>query len=362
MNTFPPPLQQIDRVFVRFNGRKYLYFGGCDYFRLSSEPAVERALKGGLRRFGLNVAASRKTTGNHEVYGRLEKSLCTFFDTPAALLVPNGYLTNLAAAQGLAGEFSHVLFDERSHSSLLDAVPFFGCPAIRFAHRSPESLVSVIERIGRDCHPILLTDGMFSHDGSVAPLKAYQKKLPTGAGMLIDDAHGAGVLGKNGRGTVEYESIRGRNVIQSITLSKAFGVYGGAILGAPTVIRKIAQRSRLMTGSTPLPLPLASASLAAVRTLASNKRSRTRLHKNINYVKSRLKDCVAATPGPILAVVPRNRLHASALSRALLKAGIFPSFVQYPGGPETGYFRFAISSEHTRPQLDRLICVLLAAR
>src|SRR5882724_10113 len=127
-----PPLQQVGRTFVRFGKKKLSYFGGCDYFRLSSDPRVLKAFRDGLKTFGMTVAASRSTTGNHELYELLELRLAKFFDAPAALLLSSGYLTNLAVAQALAGTVSHALLDERAHASLVDAAQFLDCPIIKF--------------------------------------------------------------------------------------------------------------------------------------------------------------------------------------------------------------------------------------
>src|SRR6266540_5120716 len=164
MNPLAAPLQQMDRTFVRYRGRKLSYFGGCDYFRLSSHPAVVAALCAGLKANGLNVAASRNTTGNHVLYEKLEELLADFFAVPDAVLLSNGYATNIVVAQTMAGSFSHVLIDERAHASLRDAVTFFERPVIRFFHRDPESVARVVQRIGLKSRPVLLTDGMFSHD------------------------------------------------------------------------------------------------------------------------------------------------------------------------------------------------------
>ncbi|HWW02636.1 MAG TPA: pyridoxal phosphate-dependent aminotransferase family protein [Candidatus Acidoferrum sp.] len=362
--TEPAPLQQIDRTYVRFRGRKLSYFSGCDYFRLSSRPGVIAALQAGARRFGLNVAASRLTTGNHALYGELERRLARFFGAPDALLVSSGYLTNLVVAQALAGNFSHALLDDQSHPSLADAARFLECPVLRFRHLDPDSVAASVRRCGPGASLLLLTDGMFSHNGSVAPLAAYLKALPRDGVMLVDDAHAAGVLGKRGRGSLEHDGVSRSRIIQTITLSKAFGAFGGAILGTAALRRRIIDRSPMLIGSTPPPLPLANAALRAVRILSSDKRLRFRLAHNANYLKNALRAAgllVADTPGPLVALVPERPQQAARLKAALLAAGIFPPFIKYPGGPAQGYFRFVISSEHTRRQLDRLIRVLAKA-
>jgi 7-keto-8-aminopelargonate synthetase-like enzyme len=354
------PLQQIDRSFVLHRGRKLSYFAGCDYFRLSSHPEILRALRAGLDRFGLNVAASRKTTGNHALYGQLEQKLAEFFAVEAAVLFSNGYMTNLAVAQAMAGEFTHALIDERSHGSLSDAAKLLDCPVLRFNHRDPASAASAARQAGRKAKLVLLTDGLFSHSGEVAPLDEYLRFLPTSTTLLVDDAHGAGMLGRAGRGTTEFLGVPERRVIRTITLSKAFGVYGGAVLGSREGRKKIVARSRLFVGNTPLPLPLAAAALVSLEILRTDSRLRRRLVFNTSYVKAALREAdfpVNDGPGPIVPFIPRNDRETARLSKELIAAGIHPPFINYLGGVADGYFRFAISSEHTPQQLDALVKV-----
>ena len=175
----------------------------------------------------------------------------------------------------------------------------------------------------------------------------------------MDDAHGAGVLGKSGQGALEHAGVSRRRIIQTITLSKAFGIYGGAILGTARLREKIFCRSRMFIGSTPLPLPLANAALQSVTLLKSDKKFRQRLIANALYVKSAMRSAgfVLDTPGPIVPLIPESASQVPRLKRALMEAGIYPPFTKYPGAPASGYFRFVISSEHTRAQLDRLIQV-----
>jgi 7-keto-8-aminopelargonate synthetase-like enzyme len=358
----PEPLQQVDRTCVRHRSRKLAYFSGCDYFRLASHPAVLKAAHDGLKTFGLNVAASRLTTGNHKIYQTLEKELANFFDADNALLLPSGYMTSLAVAQALAGYFSHALVDERAHPALLDAANLLDCPVLKFKHRDESIFAQAIARCGPGSRPIVLTDGIFSHDGSVAPLKAYLKHLPKDGLILVDDAHGAGVLGKTGKGSLEAEGVSRRRIVQCITLSKAFGAYGGAILGTPALRKQILERSRLFVGSTPLPLPLASAAVHSAKILKADKTLRCRLIQNTNYVKTALREAgfkIPQTPGPIVPLHFKNESEVTALRKDLLAAKIFPPFINYPGGPAKGYFRFVISSEHSRAQLDDLLEVLM---
>ena len=353
--------QQIGRTYVRWRGRKLSYFGGCDYFRLASHPRVLRAVETGVRKFGLGVSASRRTTGNHVLYLQLEKELARFFGAEAALLVSGGYVTGQVATQALAGEFTHALMDEYSHLALLDAVQVPGCPVIRFKHADAIDLGRRLRQLGRNARPIVLTDGMFAYNGSTAPLAAYLKLLPARGLLLVDDAHGAGTLGRTGKGTVEVEGVSRRQVIQCVTLSKAFGVYGGALLCSQKMREHIVAHSHLFTGSTPLPLPLAYAALEALRVLKTDKGLRRRLRANVQYVRQALRKAgidVPDTPGPVVSIFPKSPREAAQLKQQLLAAGILPPYLNYPGGPVKGYFRFVISSEHSRGQLGGMVRAL----
>lgn len=354
------PLQQLNRTYVRQSRRTLSYFGGCDYFRLASHPKILKAVGEGLRRYGLNVAASRMTSGNHEIYLRLERELASFFAAPAALLTSTGYITNLVVAQSLAGQFSHALMDERAHAALQDAAQLLNCPVLAFQHRDVASFATALQRCGPGARPVVLTDGMFSHDGSVAPLRAYLRLLPRDGLLIVDDAHGAGTLGETGRGTVEFDGIRRDRVVQNITLSKAFGVYGGAILCSEK-LRKRFTSSRLFVGSTPLPLPLAFAAVQSLQILRRDRSLRRRLTANTKFIKSALWEAgfsLPEFPGPIIPLHFHEATLIMRLKRALLAADILPPFIQYHGAPAMGYFRFVISSEHTPRQLEELVGVL----
>lgn len=359
------PLQQLDRTFVLNRGRKLSYFAGCDYFRLSSHSAVLEALREGLDKFGLNVSASRRTTGNHPLYEELESALAAFFGVEAAVLLSSGYSANLAAAQALSGAgFTHALLDERAHASLFDASSMLRCaaPLQTFAHRDAERAAVAVQHLGKTARPILLTDGLFSHSGQIAPLDEYLGALSKSVTLLVDDAHGAGTIGRRGGGTLEFLGAHSPRVIQTITLSKAFGVYGGAVLGTRKLCETIVNASRFFTGNTPLPLPLANAALTSLKLLRSDKTLRRRLAFNAAYVKAALAGTAWEPPdgpGPIVPILPRHARERARLERRLLEADIHPPFIRYPGN-ERGYFRFVISSEHSPAQLDALVEALQA--
>jgi 7-keto-8-aminopelargonate synthetase-like enzyme len=356
------PLQQSGRTHIVWRGRKLLYFAGCDYFRLSRHPEVVRATRRACREIGLNVSASRCTTGNHIVYQTLERALAAFFRAPAAVLLPTGYMGDLAVAQALSGHFTHALIDVRSHGCLGTAARLLACPLITFAHRNAEDLACAIQQCGPRSRILILTDGMFSHDGSAAPLREYLALLPAEGMILVDDAHGAGVLGKNGRGVLEQCGVDRRRIIQTITLSKALGAYGGAVLATRELRDKIMGTSNGFAGATPVPLPFAAAARVSLQLLSAHPEWRARLFENADFVKTALRVHgipLPETPGPIIPLPVCSPTEAAQLRRALLAEEIFPSFIHYPGGPASGYYRFVLSSAHTRQHLRQLTAVLI---
>lgn len=367
MHELPATLEMVDRTYVRSGGRgrRLAYFGGCDYFRLASDPAVVAAACAAARRYGLGVAASRRTTGNHPLYEELEAALAKFFGADGALLVGSGYVTGMAVAQACLEGFSDVLVDDRSHRCVADVAPLLGGRVQEFAHRNAGDLAARVAGLAGDGRVVVVTDGMFAHDGSVAPLGEYRRVLPKGAWLLVDDAHGAGVLGARGRGTPEATGAGRRELIQLITLSKAFGAAGGAVLGPRGLLAEIVQRSAVFVASTPPPLPLAAAALTALERLRLEPDLRSRLAANSALLKRGLRDAgwpVEATPGPVAAVLPRSAREAATMKRQLLANDVFPPFIRYPGGPDTGYFRCAVSSEHTADQIGRLVAGLQLRR
>jgi 7-keto-8-aminopelargonate synthetase-like enzyme len=361
MTGLAEPLEQIDGTRVLSHGRKLVYFGGCDYFRLSRHPEVLAALRDGLKRLGLNVAASRMTTGNHPIYGRLEAELAGFFDAPRAVLFSNGYITAQAVAQSLAGEFTHLLIDEQAHAGLKDATLFARARVLTFRHRDPGDLARIVRRLGPEARVILFTDGLFAQSGTVAPVRQYRDVLPRNAWILVDDAHAAGVLGGNGRGTPEFAGIGRERLIQTITLSKAFGLYGGAVLCDRQTARRILAGSRFFVGNTPLPLPFVHAAGVALRLLNPGSTLRKQLHERTALIKSSLRDSGIPhmdSPGPTLSLGGLSPRERARLSIRLLEAGIFPSYIHYPGGPGAGYFRFAWATAHSLQQVETLAGVL----
>lgn len=350
------------RVFVKAGRRRLLYFGGCDYFRLASDPRVAQTLKTGLAQYGLNVAASRVTTGNHPLYAQAERAIARFFGVESALLCSTGYVAGLTAIEGWRDRFTQALVDEQAHPCLAAGAQLANHPITRFRHGDAASLKTALGRLPSGARPLVITDGVFANDGFIPPLDRYLDHLPPQGWLLVDEAHAAGVLGKNGRGASALLGTQDPRVLRTCTFSKAFGVYGGAVLGNSDAIREIASRSHTFAGSTPLPLPLVTALLESLRLVRSDRGLRTRLTANTTWLKRSLADAgLTVSPGPAPIVSLTTTEHTAAvLKTRLAAAGIYPSFIRYPGGGAGGHFRFAISSEHTVEHLKRLAQVLAA--
>jgi 8-amino-7-oxononanoate synthase len=352
----PEAIEPITATQVRWRGKILNYFAGCDYLGLSHEPELVHAIQKGAGEHGINAAASRKTTGNRPIYGRTEIQIARYFGAKKAVLVSNGYLTNLTVAQATTGTFKTAIIDERSHASLQDALTLLGAKVIRFKHLDPADLQSRISAEIRNEQTVLITDGMFAHSGEIAPLKKYRRLLGPKVWLWVDDSHAGGVLGERGGGSVELSGISRMNVIQTVTFSKGFGCYGGAILCSGKLAENIFARSRIVSGNTPIPPMLAAGILRALK-LANSKR-RKMLFANIILFCELLGRSTSRIMGPIFPFHPGSGEEADRLRNELLTAGTYPPFIQYPGGPKDGYFRFAFSAKHSKTQITQLAQVI----
>ncbi len=358
----PPELRQISPSEVEFPGRRLVYFGGSDYFRLSWHGRVRAAVTKASAEEGHNVAASRMTTGNHPIFAELERALAKFFGFPAALVTATGYTAPLTATQALTGLVTHVVVDERAHSCLKDAARLLGVETVSFAHRDPAALKTALNACGRKSRPLVLTDGLSPLEGTVPPLAEYLTVLPSAGLLLVDDAHGVGTLGRRGRGVLDGLMRRDPRVLLTLTMSKALGAYGGAVLGPKWMRERALTQSGIHSGSTPLPPPLAAGTLAALDVLRTDGTSlRARLQANVLAVKKVFRPSRPdwlSRPGPTFSVALRDGRRQKQFQSALLTAGIYPTLIRYRNGPADAFFRFAISSEHSDSQLTALRKVL----
>jgi len=358
----PPVLRQVDATHVVHGNRRLIHFSGSDYLRMSWHPEVRRAGVRGIRDYGTGACASRMTTGNLPIYGELERALEVFFGVQSATLTSAGYTAPLVVAQALAEDHRAVLLDSKAHGCLRDAAILTGLPVMEFRHGEPADLEQRLRSLKGGVGAMVLCDGLGAVDGRVGPLADYAAVVGDRGTLVVDDAHGVGVLGAKGRGSVEWAGLSMRRVVVTLTLSKAFGTYGGVVLGDRGLRRRILERSRLFQGNTPPAPSSAAAALGSVGVMARDGATlRERLGRNMATIPERLRGWNSGGivgPGPMFAVAPTTRGAAERLRRKLLEAGIFPPLIRYPNGPAAQYFRLAVSSAHTAAQVRDLSSVL----
>jgi 7-keto-8-aminopelargonate synthetase-like enzyme len=372
---------------IVLGGRRLLSFAGCNYLGLAHDPRLISALAKGLEQDGISVGASRATTGNSDAHEELECDVARFLRCEAALLAPDGYLANLVIAQGLSADHDLALVDERAHSSLRDALAASRWRVVEYDHASATSAAERLRRSlavegrglsgpsspdrtessGLPPRVAIFTDGVFPASSRVAPLRELLELLPTPGGTLVvDDSHATGVLGAHGRGTCEHLELSDPRVVITTTLSKALGCFGGLIVGSHERIRAARERSRAFVGSSPIPPALARAGSAAVAALASDPSRIDRLRANVAALRSRFHELDLPAPEIDLPVFPFTLESIERMQRVhedLIERGILAPYIRYPDGMDDrrGYFRIALSSEHTCEDIDRLAAELAQA-
>jgi 8-amino-7-oxononanoate synthase len=341
------------------DGKRYLYFGGTGYFGLHGHPEVIRAGVAAFRAFGTHGATSRAGFGNNPVLLRVEALLREYFGTAEAAYFGSGYLSILILTRVLADDFDAIFADEWAHYCIGDAAPAAGKPVFLFRHRDPEDLALKLRRKLRPGgRPLLLTDGVFPVSGRIAPLREYRDALATYGGLMaVDDAHGAGVLGRHGRGVIEHLGIKSGAVHLAGTLSKAFGGHGGFIVGGKMLISRVRTRAGAYVGSTPPPTSIAAASAKGIELLLAHPQWRDHLRANVALAKRALRKLgidTDDTPVPIIAWSLRTSAEMRKIQRALLDRGVAIAYLKYAGAPPQGVLRVAIFSTHTAGQIERL--------
>jgi len=359
-----PPLRFIERTKVIFEGKTYLFFGGNDYHRLSSHPAVVGAFCEAARIHGLSSAGSRTTTGNHPLYLELEEAIARFVGAEAAAVFASGYLANLVLLQAAAAEFQRFFIDAEAHSSLFDAAAVLPAHAVhRFRHADAEDLAARVRAdLAAGERPLVLTDGVFPSRGEMAPIGAYWDVIaPQGGRILVDDAHAVAVVGASGKGSAEEHGLSRASVLQTGTLSKGIGTSGGFVAGSRELVQDVEERSLAFIGSTGMSVPLAAAGVAALDLLARSPSMIAGLRARVLAAKERVRSLgldIPRSPAAILSVTLGDAGRNRALREALLEAGIYPPFIHYPGGPPGGHFRFTLASAHTDEDVEALLGVI----
>ena len=348
------------------DGRDLLNFCSNDYLGLSQDPRVIAALRDAANQ-GAGAGASHLVCGHGAQHAALEAELAEWLQAPRALLFGSGYMANLAVVQALLGDGDICVQDKLNHASLIDAARLAGCTFKRYPHADAEGAA---RQLASHAHgaALLASDGVFSMDGDVAPLHDLARVArEQQATLYIDDAHGIGVLGDAGRGTVDAAGLASGDVpLRLVTFGKALGNAGAAVVGDADLIAHLAETARPYIYTTAMPPPQAAATREAVRIARAGGDLRERLHANIE----RLKDGARArglalmpSDTPIQPLLVGSDTHALAMAAALEARGYWVAPIRPPTVPEgSARLRITLSAAHDTQQIDGLLDALAQAR
>ena len=345
-------------AWLEVDGRKVLNFCSNNYLGLANDPRMVAAAQDALKRYGVGPGAVRSIAGTMDIHTELEQRVAAFKQAEAAITFQSGFCANLGTIQALVGKRDVIFSDELNHASIIDGCRLSGATIVRYEHCNPASLEQVIkENEGTYEKAMIITDGVFSMDGDIAPLdKLYEIAEAHDIILMVDDAHGEGVLGKGGRGIVDHFNLHGKVDIEVGTFSKAFGVVGGVVSGNAIIVEWLKQRGRPFLFSSAVTPPDVAACIAAIDILESSTELVDRLWENGRYFKAGLKDMgfdTGFSETPITPVMLGEAPLAQQFSRELFENGIFGTSIGFPTVPKgKARIRVMISAAHSRDDLD----------
>ena len=344
-------------AWIVVDGKRVLNFCSNNYLGLANDPRLRDAAKKAIDEFGAGPAAVRTIAGTLTLHRELERRLAKFKGVEAAIVFQSGFAANLATIPALVGKEDEIFSDELNHASIIDGARLSGAQIDRYMHNNPDALDEALQdsafRRG-----LVVTDGVFSMDGDIAPLPEIVKVVEKHKVMLmVDDAHGEGVLGRGGRGIVDHFKMHGRVDVEVGTLSKAFGVVGGYVAGKKEIVEWLNQRGRPFLFSSALTAADTAACIAGVDILESSTERVDKLWENTRYFKSEIKRLgfdTGKSETPITPVILGDARLAQKFSRALFENGVFAMAIGYPTVPQgKARIRVMISAAHSREDLDR---------
>lgn len=357
-----------DGVRVEVGGRWLVEFCGNDYLGLAQQFEVVNALQDAAARHGAGAGASHLVSGHHAEHEALEREVADWLGYPRGLLFGSGFLANLAVQQALLSESGDVCVQDRlNHASLIDASRLAGCRLRRYPHADAEGAIRQL-RLASDGAAMLATDGVFSMDGDVAPLRDLALVARAQKALLyVDDAHGVGVSGPEGRGSVAAAGLGVDEVpLQLATLGKALGGYGAVVVGDEALVRHLAETARPYIYTTALPPALAAAATVAVKHARRDQWRRDRLGELIaRFRRGAIRHGLAPmdSDSPIQPLLCGDDATALAMSAALERAGYLVAAIRPPTVPEgKARLRVTLSAAHGPAQVDALVDALAMAR
>jgi 8-amino-7-oxononanoate synthase len=345
--------------------RWLLNFCSNDYLGLSQQFAVVAALQDTAAREGVGSTASHLVCGHHAIHDELERELADWIGAPRALLFGSGFLANLAVVQALLGDDDLCVQDRLNHASLVDAARLAGCRLRRYPHADADGALRQL-RGNPDGAALLVTDGVFSMDGDIAPLRELALAAQAQHALLyVDDAHGVGVVGHDGRGSVAAARLSGAAPLQLVTLGKALGGYGAAVLGDTDVIEHLAETARPYLYTTALPSAQAAASLAAVKLARREGWRRDKLLAQVaQFRRLAARNGLELLPSdtPIQPLLCGSDAQAVAMAAALEEQGFWVAAIRPPTVPEgRARLRVTLSTLHAPEDIEALVDALSVA-
>jgi glycine C-acetyltransferase len=341
------------------DGKRVLNFCSNNYLGLANNPRMLKAAREAMEKYGVGPAAVRTIAGTTGLHVELERRLAAFKGVESAITFQSGFTANLGTLPALVGKDDAIFSDELNHASIIDGSRLSGAQIIRYAHCDPQDLKRVLDE-NRSKFPraLVVTDGVFSMDGDVAPLdQIYEVVRHYEAFLMVDDAHGEGVLGRGGRGIVDQYDLHGKVDVEVGTLSKAFGVVGGVVAGNPLVVEWLRQRGRPFLFSSAMTIPDTAACLAALDLLEESTELVDKLWENARYFKAEMKSMgfdTGKSTTPITPVMLGEAPLAQQFSRELFENNVFGMAIGFPTVPRgKARIRVMISASHQKADLDQ---------
>jgi len=346
-------------AWLTIEGRRYLNFCSNNYLGLANHPRLVEAAKKAIDQYGIGPGAVRVISGTNDLHIELEKRIARFKGVEAAITMQSGFQANTATIPALIGKKDYIFSDKLNHASIIDGCRLSGGKIVPYEHCDVVSLDDAIKQsVGQFRHAIIITDGVFSMDGDVAPLdKIYEVARKYDTFLMVDDAHGEGVLGKGGRGIVDHFGLHGKVDVEIGTLSKAFGVVGGVVAGKATIIEWLRQRGRPFMFSSAVTPADTAACIAAIDLLESSTELVDQLWNNARYFKTEMKNLgfdTGVSTTPITPVMLGEAPLAQQFSRELFEEGVFAMANSYPIVPlGKARVRVMLSASHAQDDLDK---------
>ena len=354
-----PVLETPNKAEVVLNGKNVINMSSNNYLGFANHPRLKKAAIEAVENYGVGAGAVRTIVGNMDIHENLEKVLAEFKKEEAAFIYQSGFNCNIGTIQAITGPEDIIISDELNHASIIDGSRLSKAKKTIFKHSDMDSLEEVLkESKDKYRNMLIITDGVFSMDGDIAKLpEIVELAEKYGAMTYVDDAHGSGVLGESGRGTVDHFGLHGRVDFTIGTLSKAIGVVGGYVAGSKTMYEWLSHRARPVLFSTSLPPAAVGAITEAINMLMESEEYTDKLWSNAKYWKSKIGSLgynTGHSETPITPVIIGDEAKTMEFSKKLLENGVFVSAIVFPTVPKgTGRVRCMVTAEHTEEQLDR---------